>query len=65
MDPWDFVLSFIYKLYRVGTRTDPCGTPAFTSRGVDILPSTIILNVLLERIEQMGLIILALTMQFG
>jgi hypothetical protein len=41
-------VSFICKLYRVGARTEPYGTPCI-SRAVDVSPSTITLNFLLER----------------
>jgi hypothetical protein len=44
-------VSFMYKLYSVGDRTEPCGTPAFKSLGIDILPSTETLNFLCERNE--------------
>jgi hypothetical protein len=40
----------------VGNRTEPCGTPAFISLGVDILPSTDTLNFLCERNELISLI---------
>jgi hypothetical protein len=36
-------------MYRVGDRTEPCGTPAFMYLGVDIFPSTETLNFLCER----------------
>jgi hypothetical protein len=41
----------MYNLYRVGDRVEPSGTLACTSWGVDISPSTEILNFLLERNE--------------
>jgi hypothetical protein len=41
----------MYKLYSVGDRTEPCGTRAFISLGVDISPSTETLNFLCERNE--------------
>jgi hypothetical protein len=44
-------VSFIYRLYRVGDRTERCGTPACISRGGDSLPLTITLNFLFERNE--------------
>jgi hypothetical protein len=44
-------------IYRVGDRTEPCGTPAFTSLGVDISSSTETLNFLFERKELISLII--------
>jgi hypothetical protein len=40
-------------LYNVGDRTEPCGTPACISLGVDISPSTETLNFLCERNELM------------
>jgi hypothetical protein len=48
-------VSFIYKLYRVGDRTEPCGTPACMYRGVDSSPSTETLNCR-ERNELISLI---------
>jgi hypothetical protein len=48
-------LSFIYSLYNVGDRTEPYGTPACISLGVDILPSTETLNFLCERKELLSL----------
>jgi hypothetical protein len=33
-------VSFIYKLYSVGTRTEPCGTHASISLDVDSSPTT-------------------------
>jgi adenine-specific DNA methylase len=48
---------YIYILYRVGDRTEPCGTPAYISLGVDISPSTETLNFLFERKELLSLII--------
>jgi hypothetical protein len=44
-------VSFMYKLYRVGERTEPCGTPACMYLGVDISPSTETLNFRSERKE--------------
>jgi len=44
-------VSFIYKLYSVGARTEPCGTPAFISLGVDSSPSTETLNFWWDRNE--------------
>jgi hypothetical protein len=41
-------VSFTYKLYRVGGGTEPCGTPAYISWGVGILPSTETLNFLVR-----------------
>jgi len=38
-------------VYRVGARTKSCGSPACISRDVNISPSTVTLNVLLERNE--------------
>jgi hypothetical protein len=39
----------MYKLYSVGDRTEPCGTPACIYLGVDISPSTETLNFRCER----------------
>jgi hypothetical protein len=52
-------ITFIYKLYRVGVRTEPCGTPACISQHVDISPSAVTLNGLLEGNELMNLIMLS------
>jgi hypothetical protein len=41
----------MYRLYRVGARTEPCDTPACISRGVGSSPLIIIPNFLLERDE--------------
>jgi hypothetical protein len=41
----------MYRLYRIGDRTEPCGTPACISRSVDSSSSTITLNFLLEKNE--------------
>jgi hypothetical protein len=46
----------MYKLNSVGDRTEPCGTPAYISLGVDISPSTETLNFLCERKEPKSLI---------
>jgi hypothetical protein len=46
----------MYKLYRVGDRTEPCGTPACMYLGVDIAPCTKILNFRCERNEPISLI---------
>jgi hypothetical protein len=46
----------MYRLYRLGTRTVPCSTPACISRGVDSSPSTVTLNFLLERSQLISLI---------
>jgi hypothetical protein len=43
-------------LYKVGDRTEPCGTPACISLAVDISPSTETLNFLCERKELMSFI---------
>jgi hypothetical protein len=43
--------SFTYILYNVEDRTEPCGTPACISLGVDISPSTETLNFRSERKE--------------
>jgi hypothetical protein len=49
-------VSFIYKLYRVGDRTEPCGTPACMYLGVEFSPSTDTLNFRWERNELISLI---------
>jgi hypothetical protein len=41
----------MYKLYRVGARTEPCGTPACISLGVDSLPLTETSHFLLDRYD--------------
>jgi hypothetical protein len=41
-DVWG--VSFMYRLYNVGDRTEPCGTPACISLGVYSSPSTETLN---------------------
>jgi hypothetical protein len=46
----------MYKLYRVGDRTELVGTPACMYLGVDISPSTETLNILCERNEGISLI---------
>jgi hypothetical protein len=46
----------MYKLYRVGDRTEPCGTPACMHFGLDILPSTETLNFRCERMKLISLI---------
>jgi hypothetical protein len=43
----------MYKLYTVGTSTEPCGTPDSIPLGVDSSLSTEILNFLLLRYELM------------
>jgi len=48
-NPGVWEMSFIYKLYIVGARTKPCGTPASISLWVDISPSTETLNCLWDR----------------
>jgi len=48
--------SFIYRLYRAKDRTEPYGTPACVSQFVNISPSAITLNFLLERTEIISLI---------
>jgi hypothetical protein len=55
----------MYKLFNVGARTEPCGTPAFISLDVDISPSTQTLNFLFERNELISFIILADKFKFG
>jgi len=47
---------FIYKLYRVGARMEPCGTSACISLGVESSPYTETLNFLLVRNELMSFI---------
>jgi hypothetical protein len=49
-------ISFIYRLYRVWTRTEPFGTPACISRGEYSSPTTVIPNLLLEKNELISLI---------
>jgi hypothetical protein len=39
----------MYKLYRVGVRTEPCGTLACISRGVNNSPFTVTLKFLLVK----------------
>jgi hypothetical protein len=39
----------MYKLYSVGDRTEPCGTPAYMYLGVEISPSNETLNFRCER----------------
>jgi hypothetical protein len=46
--------SIIYMLYKVGDRTEPWGTSARISLGIDISPSTETLNLLRERKELMS-----------
>jgi hypothetical protein len=41
--------SFIYKLYKVGDRMEPCGTLACIPLNADISPSTETLNFQFER----------------
>jgi hypothetical protein len=52
-------ISFIYKLYRLGARMEPCSTPDFISRGVGISPSIETLRILCERNELVSLMMLA------
>jgi hypothetical protein len=52
-------VSFIYKVFRIGARTKLCGTPAYISRGVDILSSSVTVNFLLESNDIISLIMLA------
>jgi hypothetical protein len=47
---------YIYILYKVGDRTEPCGTPAYISLGVGISPMNETLNFLWERKEPISLI---------
>jgi hypothetical protein len=42
-------------VYNVGDRTQPCGTSAYISLGIDISPSTKALNFLWERKELISL----------
>jgi hypothetical protein len=46
----------MYILKRVGERTEPCGTPACITLGIDNSPSTETLNFLYERKELISLI---------
>jgi hypothetical protein len=46
----------MYKLYTVGARTEPCGTPASISRGLDNSPSVVTLNFLSVRNELISFI---------
>jgi hypothetical protein len=46
---------FMYRLYRVDTMKEPCGTPESISRGVESSFSIIILNFILERNELISL----------
>jgi hypothetical protein len=46
----------MYRLYRVGDRTEPCCTPACMYLGIDISPSTKALNFRWERNELISLI---------
>jgi hypothetical protein len=48
--------SFIYILKRVGDKTEPCGTPACITLGVDISPSTETLKFFCVRKEPISLI---------
>jgi hypothetical protein len=43
--PGGWGVLFIYRLYNVGDRTKPCGSPTCTSLGVDISRSTETLNI--------------------
>jgi hypothetical protein len=49
-------ISLMYKLYRVGDRTEPCDIRACMYLGVDISPSTETLKFLCERNELISLI---------
>jgi hypothetical protein len=49
-------VSLMYKLYRVGDRTEPCCTPACMYLGVEFSPSTETLNFRCERKELISLI---------
>jgi hypothetical protein len=46
----------MHMLERVGERTEPCGTPACITLGVDISPSTETLNFLCDRKELISII---------
>jgi len=48
----------VCELYSVGVRTEPCDTPACIYWGVDILPSTVTVNFLLQKNELISLIML-------
>jgi len=52
----DLLYCPLRRLYRVGTRTEPWGTAACITRGVDSSPSNITLNFLLEKNELISLI---------
>jgi hypothetical protein len=57
MNTWNLGgIIYIYILYRLGDRTETCGSRACISLGVDISPSTETLNFLFERKELMSLI---------
>jgi hypothetical protein len=49
-------VSLMYKLNRVGDRTEPCCAPACMYLGVDISPSTETLNFRWERNEPISVI---------
>jgi hypothetical protein len=59
VDHWGLGDVVYIKLYSVEVRMEPYGTTACISRGVDISPSTVTLNILLERNELIGFIMLA------
>jgi hypothetical protein len=46
MDTLGSGVSFIYILYRLEGKTEPCGRPAHISQIIDILPSTETINLL-------------------
>jgi hypothetical protein len=46
----------VHKLNRVEDKTEPCGTPACISLGVDISPSTETLNLRCERNDPISLV---------
>jgi hypothetical protein len=45
----------VYKLYSIGARTDPCGTPAATFLGEESSPSTETSNFLVIKKEAISL----------
>jgi hypothetical protein len=45
----------MYKLYRTGARTEPCGTPAVTCLGEERSPCTVNLNFLFVKKEPISL----------
>jgi hypothetical protein len=61
-DVWG--VSFMYILYNVGDRTEPCGTPDCIFLGVNMSPPIEALNFLSERKELMSLIRLSENFNF-